>query len=229
MRFWRSIGLLALALGVLALPARAADSKSDGKAPKTAADSLKAAKAAAPRGPRNWLPDRRAWSAGITVGAGSAAFQGEGRQAFFGVGPDGFSTSDREMGTIVGFRLGYSIRPGLGLGFQRRSWTKTINGDDWSFGLSTMNLTWYPRGRHFYLRGGVGVGDATDKDVLDQLTGRNIRYTDDGFGALLVAGCEWRIYKRLAMSPQIEASYLSLDRKVSANIGAASMAVDWWF
>ena len=62
MRFWRSIGLLVLALGILAVPAHAA--KEPAKPAKAGTGST---------------PQRRAWMFGITPGYGGTRFVGTWR------------------------------------------------------------------------------------------------------------------------------------------------------
>jgi hypothetical protein len=102
MRFWRSIGLLVLVLGILASPAHSADKKKKEKAPEPVAtakvskpktkapkvsaapDSAKVAKAkvkkSRPRASR--IPDRRAWMMGLGSGWGSVIFRGAGTHDF---------------------------------------------------------------------------------------------------------------------------------------------------
>jgi uncharacterized protein with beta-barrel porin domain len=236
MRLWRFIVPLVLAFGVLAMPALAAKKKA-AKAPKPAPvarvaksaakpDSLKAP-AARPK--HSSLASRRAWMIGFGYGYGSAAFAGTGHEAFSTLDPTGFSTSTREFAPLLQFRLGYAIRPSLAVSLERNSWSKTINGDTWTLGVTTVSYTWYPKAGRFFLRGGLGVGDAVDKEVLNSTTGANIKHQDDGFGAVGEIGYEWQFLKRISICPEIGASYMSLDNKVFADYGSASLALSWWF
>jgi hypothetical protein len=245
MRFWRSLGLLALALGILALPAHAADSKQQEPAkpppvvltpeaakpaaPAVAAPAGKPAKPSTATTAHSSTPERRAWMVGFDYGLGSGSFNGTGLAAFSGLGPEGFSASTREWGKVVQFRFGYALRPSAAVTFSRTNWSKTLNGDDWKIGLSAMNYTWYPEGGQFYVRGGFGVGDASDKDIIDQSTGQHILHIDDGFGMVGAVGYEWTVYKRMSLAPQAEAAYISLDEKVFADMFNFTVAVNWWF
>ncbi len=235
MRLWRSVVPLALALGLLATPALAA--KKAAKAPKPAAAAKPAASAAKPdslkaravKPKHSSLADRRAWMIGFAYGIGSASFHGTGREAFAALGPTGFSTSSREMAPVTEFRLGYALRPSLAVSVERDTWSKIINGDTWTFGITAVSYTWYPHARHFYLRGGLGVGDALNKDVTDSTTGANIKHQDDGFGAIGEIGYEWQFLKRVSICPQISVQYMSLDNRVFEDNGTASLALSWWF
>jgi hypothetical protein len=194
MRFWRSFGLLALALGILSMPAHAAGKKK-GKAPKTAnaavaADTTAAASQAAKSSAKkksathSHKPVRRAWMLGYGAGWGRADFAGSGRIPFTYPGtyistqtisPDSnyyiseydqnrLAPLEQQWGPLSGLQVAYAIRQSLSVGFETPSWSQDISGDTWKVRMSVVTASWYPDGGQFYVRGGFGLGAVTAKD-----------------------------------------------------------------
>jgi hypothetical protein len=237
MRFWRSIGMLALAMCMFTRPTPAAPIET--AAPRlaatvvmaTAADSAlaKQAQTKQPKEKQSPVPNRRSWMFGFSYGFGSANFIGAGEDAFFALPPTGFSDQDREMGPLTQFRFAYAVQPKFALGFERTSWSKKINGDNWSLGATTAMATLYPSAGGWYLRGGFGIADAHDKHVIDAANNINVKYSDDGFAFLGGAGYERRVWKHYSVAIQADYLYGALGPSTAFNYPLGSLGINYWF
>jgi len=246
MRFWRSIGMLALATCLFTRPTKAspietgspvlsatvvlATAADSAKAKQPAKpDSVKAVAAAKPKEKLSRIPNRRSWMFGFSYGFGSANFIGEGYDAFFALPPTGFSDKSREGGPLTQFRFGYAIQPKVMVGFERTDWSKKINGDQWKLGATTATVTWYPSAGGWYLRGGFGVADAHDKHFIDPVNNVNVKYSDDGFAFLGGAGYEYRIVKHWTLALQADYLYGALGPNTAFNYPLGSLGLNYWF
>jgi len=246
MRFWRSIGMLALAMCLFTRPTPAAPVETG--MPRvaatvvlaTAADSAKAkqpqvataadsAKAKQPKEKKSSIPNRRSWMFGFSMGSGSANFIGEGYDAFSALPPTGFSDQSRESGSLTQFRFAYAVEPKFSVGFERTNWSKKINGDEWRLGASTAMLTWYPKASGYYLRGGFGIADAHDKHFVDPANNIFEQYSDDGFAFLAGAGYEYHLWKRFSLALQADYLYGALGPNTAFNIPLGSLGLNFWF
>ena len=235
MRFWRSMGLLALAIGhfLAARPAGAQDKQTTTPAPATAVPDTSKAKAAvvkpkAAKTPQSRIPARRAWMIGFSYGYGSANFIGAGKDAFAPMPPTGFSTNSREASTLTQERFAAVFTPKFAFGFEHTDWSKKINGDQWKLSATNAMLTWFPHASGWYLRGGVGVASAHDKHFPDPTSNANIKYADDGFAIQGGAGYEYRIWKRFSLAIQGDYLYGALGKNTAFNVPLGSVGFNWW-
>lgn len=225
MRFWRSIVLLALALGLLALPAAAQE--------KAAA----AKPAAAPKGS---TPQRSAWMFGFNYGNGGTRFVSMGQsmvgelrsdtpaeypQLITAV-PDWIGT-DIESSPVSQFRIGYAISPTLAIGFERVGWQKDFGDYSWNFNTSTLSATCYPYAGHLFFRAGAGISAMAEK--IPQTAPLFIQFADRGVSLEGAIGWERDLYKRVSIAPEISLRSMNYGRQVRAQIGAASLGFNWWF
>jgi len=243
MRFWRSLGLAALAVVSLTLPARAQDSAAVAK-PKSA--------------PSSAAPERRAWMFGFHSGYGGTRFVGSDRTVIAELRSDtgveypplvsgrpDWSGTDIESGATIQFRLGYAINPNWAVGFERSAWTKDFEVYSWDFALSTMTATWYPGAGPLYVRGGAGICTLAEKvpsffpesgvGITTLAAGVVyddpffVQYEDHGFGIEMALGYERRVYKRVAIAPEISIRSMTFAGGIRSQIGAASLGLNWWF
>lgn len=244
MRLWRSIGLLALAIGLTAMPALAADKKKEKGKEKSPAEHTSSA------------PARRAWMFGVNGGMAGARFVGTSRSVLyelrsdtpvefpplFASRPDWEATSS-EAAVAVQYRLSYALNPSLAIGLERSSWSKDVGDNTWSFGMSSLSATMYPRAGHLFFRGGAGLASLKGKGnttlenqyravlrtVDINLPPFFFQYEDAGFGLEAAAGYEWRVYKRVSLAPELSVRYMSFANGVFTEIGGATLGLNWWF
>jgi len=243
MRFWRSLGLAALAVVFLTLPARAQDSSAVAKPGG---------------GSGSGAPERRAWMFGFHYGYGATRFVGSDRTVIAELRSDtgteypplvtgrpDWSGTDFETGPALQFRVGYAINPKWSVGFERSQWTKDFEVYKWTFALSTMTATWYPGAGPLYMRGGVGICTLAEKvpsffpesgvGITSLAAGVVyddpffVQYEDHGFGLEGALGYERRVYKRVAIAPEISFRSMTYAGGIRSQIGAASLGLNWWF
>lgn len=249
MRFWRSLGMLALAMIVLGgsaraqgqppapstPPAPAAPPPATGTGappattPAPTATPAPKPNAKAPRSSQSRIPTRRSWMMGFSYGYGSANFIGAGKDAFVALPPDGFSDQSRESAPLVQFRFAYAISHKVAVGFERIDWSKKINGDQWKLSATTAMGTWFPTAGGWYLRGGWGVASAHDKHFPVEDSNANIQYSDDGFAFVGGAGYEYRLWKRWSLALQADYVYGALGENTAFNYPLGSLGLNWWF
>ena len=236
MRFWRSIGLAALALATLTLPARAQDS--------TAAGMKPAAKSS--------VPERRAWMFGFSSGYGGTRFVGSDRTVIAelrsntGVeypplltGQPDWSKTDIESAPTFQLRMGYAINPKWTVGFERSGWAKDFTTYKWNFALSMLTATYYPGAGSFFVRGGAGITTLSEKVPAGGLTtlagGLSfaepffVQYNDHGFGIDMAAGYERRLLQRISIVPEVSVRSMTYAEGIRTQIAAASLGLNWWF
>ena len=246
MRFWRSIGLAALALASLTLPARAQDSTAAAKP-----DSVVAKPAAKPA---SSVPERRAWMMGMGYGQGGTRFVGSDRTVIaelrsdtgveyppLVVGRPDWSKTDIESAPAVQFRFGYAINPHWMVSFERSGWTKDFDAYKWNFALSMMSATYFVGEGGFFLRGGAGITSLSEKvsasdDVTATLTANVdfsapffVQYEDHGFALEMAAGWERRLFQRISIAPEISIRSMTYGNGIRAQIGAGALGFNWWF
>lgn len=249
MRFWRSIGLAALALATFTLPARAQDSTA--AAPATVA-------APRPSTPKSSVPERRAWVIGFNSGYGGTRFVGSDQtvtaelrsdtQVEFPpllTGRPDWSNTDIESAPTMQLRIGYAINPKWMVSFERTSWAKDFETYKWNFALSMLSATYYPGAGHFFVRGGAGLTTLAEKVpsyfpaspvgittlgvgvVYDEPF--FVQYNDHGFGIDLAAGYERKIFQRISIVPEISLHSMTYAGRIRSQIGAAALGLNWWF
>lgn len=246
MRFWRSIGLAALALVSLTLPARAQDSTAAAKPDSAAAKVAKT--------PGSSLPERRAWMMGLGYGYGATRFVGSDRTVIaelrsdtgleyppLVVGRPDWNGTDIESATATQFRFGYAINPRWMIGFERSGWTKDFEAYKWNFSLSMMSATHFVGGGGFFLRGGAGITTLSEKVVAsDNVTATLaanvnfaapffVQYEDHGFALEGAIGWERRLYQRISIAPEISIRSMTYGTGIRTQIGAGAIGFNWWF
>lgn len=224
MRFWRSISLLVLALGMLALPAVAADQKAPEKKPKGSS-----------------IPNRRAWMFGFSAGAGRTRFVGSTKTlvaelrsetpteyplALVLRRPDWVGTRI-EASKATQYRLGYAISPRMAVGFERAQWFKDFGKYSWKFNTSLISTTFYPRAGHLFVRGGAGISATSEK--IPGLGRYFLQYSDRGFGIEGALGYEWDAFGHLSIAPEVSLRSMTFSSEVRAQMAAATLAMNWWF
>jgi hypothetical protein len=158
-----------------------------------------------------WPQTRQGWTLGLGVGGGSAAPEGE----------------ERKGGAAASFRVGYVFTPQLGAGLESNAWSADVDGDTWTFSVSAAALTFYPAPEQgFFLRGGVGVGSVT-VDLGSSFFG-STHVSEQGFGVTGGAGYEWRVARTVALAPQVDFSYVSVN-DLTANYVNGSLQINWYF
>ncbi len=243
MRFWRSIGLAALALATLTLPARAQDGAAAAKPPTT---------------PGSSVPERRAWMIGFHYGYAGTRFVGSDRDVVaelrsdagsefppLVVGKPDWSGTDIETGAAIQFRVGYAMNPRWAFGFERSQWSKDFDTYKWSFTMSALTATYYPGAGHFFVRGGAGITTVIEKlppffpasgvgrtTLAPHLVFTDpffVQYQDHGFGLDLAAGYEWPLYRRVSIAPEIAVRSMTFADGIRSQEGSGSVALNWWF
>lgn len=226
MRIWRSIGLMALALATLTLPAHAQDSTGAEVKPAAAKSSV---------------PERRAWMIGFNYGHGGTRFVGTDEiviaelrsntsseyPLFLLIGTPDWSKTDIESAPTVQFRLGYAINPKWSVGFERSQWAKAFREYKWSFSQSTITATYHPGAGSFFVRGGAGISTLAEKIPL--VAPFFIHYQDHGFGLGLAAGYERRLYQRVSIAPEVSIRSMTYAHAIRSQIGSATLGFNWWF
>jgi len=249
MRFWRSIGLAALALVSLTLPARAQDSTATAK-PATPAPVA----AKPPAAPVSPTPERRAWMMGFGTGYGGTRFVGSDRTVVaelrsdtgveyppLVVGRPDWSKTDIESAPTGQFRFGYAINRHWMVGFERSAWTKDFDAYKWNFALSLMSATYFVGDGGFFLRGGAGISSLSEKVVAsDNVTAKLaanadfdvpffVLYEDHGFALEMAAGWERRLYQRISIAPELSIRSMTYGNGIRTQIGAGALGFNWWF
>lgn len=117
-----------------------------------------------------------------------------------------------ESGLGGNFRVGYGLSHSVFLGVETSTWSDLSDTSEGDVGLSFRSfgpsLAWYPGSKGLYLRGLVGWS-WLDLE-LRPTGGPTYRATEDGFGAALAIGWEWRIGSTLAIGPQLDFGYLDV-------------------
>ncbi len=158
-------------------------------------------------------PARAGWMLGFGLGGGSAATNKVG------------GSSDREFGGAGSFRVGYVFQPQLALGMESSSWLKTHNSASTTLDVTTAAVAFYPGAKELALRAGVGFGTTS---ASDRLNGRTFTISESGFGTLVGAAYEYRIRRTLAVSPQVDFSWMSVTG-FEVNYVNATLGLNWYF
>lgn len=156
---------------------------------------------------------RQGWLVGIGAGGGSAGLSGGG------------VSYDRETGFGGSFRAGYAFNPQLSLELNSIAWTKETNGVRTSFTSSGPALNFYPGEQGLVLRAGVGVGSG---EASFQSGSVSVTTSESGLGVLGGIGYEFRVTRRFALGPQIQAGWIDLD-SVNANWFNFELGFQWYF
>ena len=234
MRFWRSIVLPALAAALLIAPASAE------AAPAEAEKVANVAGAAKPSTPRSSVPTRRAWVFGFNSGYAGARFVGTWVPVIGELrtdtpqeypllleGEHSWKKTDIESAPSFQFRVGYAVNPRLMISFERTNWYKKFKNNSWRFSASTFSATAYPGGGHLFVRGGAGISALTEKIPIEAPF--FIDASDRGVSLEGAAGYEYRLWKRVALNPEISIRQMSYGHSLRSQIGAAAMGLNWWF
>ncbi len=133
-------------------------------------------------------------------------------------------TSDREGGGAGVVFLGGAIRPNLLLGLDVNAWTKEDDNITRTISTSSLCLTYYAT-REFFLKGGVGFGNA---DVDVEYYHGTVSYSETGFGLTAGAGFEFRLTRRFALVPSAQWSYQSFDH-FESNVFSITFNIGWFW
>ena len=161
----------------------------------------------------SWPNERNGWMIGLGVGGGSSGISANGQ------------SSDRESGAAASVRTGYVFTPELAAGLETNVWTKDINGVTFTFSVAAAALTFYPGGQGFFARGGVGAGSVELETKVGSTT---ITGSDSGLGLTGGLGYEWRVTRSLALAPQVDYGFASLNG-YSVNYVNGTLQANWYF
>lgn len=156
---------------------------------------------------------RQGWLIGLGGGGGTSGISVPG------------ASSDRETGFGGSFRVGYAFNPQLSLELNSNAWTKEQSGTRVTFAASGPALNYYPGQQGFVLRAGVGVGSG---EASVQAGSATITTSETGLGVLGGLGYEFRVARRFALGPQINASWIDLD-SFNANWVNFELGFHWYF
>ena len=151
---------------------------------------------------------------GFNLGAGSG-----------GVNVEGID-SERESGFGGNLRVAYAFTPQVAAGIEGSVWSRVVDDETWSFGVTALALTYYPGAGGFFVRGGIGVGSV---EYGLESGGVNFSASDDGFGFLVATGYEWRLTRRFALGPQFEYGHGKVNDDLSMNYWNVTAGLNWYF
>ena len=144
---------------------------------------------------------------GLGLGTGSAG------QGSFG------ASGNRESGSGVGFRLGWTLNPRVAIGIENGSWFKSDEQGSTTLAITTAAVSIFPV-EGLVLRGGVGAG--AEKGVGDG--------GDFGMSWTIGTAYEFRIARSFAIGPQIDYSRIDLPYyDDSINYYLIGLSTNWYF
>lgn len=235
MRFWRSLLLPAVLLGAAAAPASAQTTP-----PVDKPVAVAPAKPALPAKTKTSKPERRAWMVGTSYGLGGTRFVGTWVPVLgelrsdtavedppLIVGYHSWHGTDFESAKSFQYRLGYALNPRWTVGFERLQWFKDFGDHSWHFSTSTVSATWYPGAAHLFLRGGAGVSALAEKTPA--IAPLFIESADQGVSVEGAVGYERVVYGRVAIAPEISIRQMNFGENIRAQIGSATVGLNWWF
>lgn len=167
---------------------------------------------------------REGWVLGFSLGGGTAVFK---------VGDD---ETDRTGGGGGNLRIAYMVSESVSLGLEGAGWGRKedlAGGGDatWSMGVSGLGVTLYPGSGGWALKGIVGVGNVNLE--WDPPGAARFEATEGGFGVALGAGYEFRLTRRFALGPRVDAGFINIGElsdgtKVESNFVNVSLSFDWY-
>ena len=133
---------------------------------------------------------------GFNVGGGSARIRSDEGGEEDGGGGSG------------GLRLGWAFDDRFQIGLESASWGNHEGAGNVNLNAGLIRFTWYPAASGFFLRTGLGVGEA---EVTFDLGGRDLTFSDSGGAFGLGAGHEWRLGAKFALGAAMDYHTFSVD------------------
>ncbi len=182
-----------------------------------------------PRG-RTWIATACAAALLVAVPATRRSDAGESHElgVGFALGP-GWATPPGDPAARTGGAgavvMGWSLTPSLAVVVDARFWWHTEDTLRTELTLAGPGIQWQPWGRGPLLRAMAGAGYV---HRISELAASSVDQRDDGAGGGLSLGWEWRPWRTVGLTPELDAGWIRLDHGRSSRFTSATLALTWY-
>lgn len=135
---------------------------------------------------------------------------------------------DRQNGVVGDVAVGWGVGNSVVLGFEFEIWSQIFQDSKWAFNLSSVGITFFPRGKNAYVAANLGVG--TSQIETKSSSGSTVRQDGDGLGIAVAGGYEWWVHEEVALGPKVKWTYLDIGGNITtrAEYFSVSVMLTWY-